>query len=301
MFSKRATQAILLLLLSACMKKGDFAPEEVLQRSVRANGELQSVRIRAEAVYESADDTSDDERSETLFNADLRLSDRGQQIQGTYSVQHGKGAGDARITVESGGEAIILLPGDAYVRIEQMAMRVGETPLPGSDAFTALSQQWLHIPLSHSGAQTGMEIDPAMLALQAQIVKVTKEHGLVALDGHDVYHYDVEIDREKLLQYIRSAEDAGALEQRLAELTATGELWIDSESFVLRQARWNLSTGPEGEEGDTLRLMLHMSEHNEEVRIVPPENAMPLPTAGTTPLDLLLPQTDASSSSADEE
>jgi hypothetical protein len=79
--------------------------------------------------------------------------------------------------------------------------------------------------------------------------------------------------------------------QFLAQYDATGEVWVDAATFVIRRLSWSI-VAREG--GESWRFDAHFSDHDAAPEILPPSGAKPLPPplmrAGWNVLSSFFPQ-----------
>ncbi len=232
-----------IVLLSACRRAGEFPSDEVLRRSTSASAQLLS------AEYDVSVD---------LAVANGMLTLQGQAtLQGTL----GSGGQQAAFTAivngsmaRAGGDTEMQLTADVVSELADSYVRVSALKLTPEPALLAGNRaswigKWWKIP--REGGNLPLQPltpDPQFLRAQAAVVTVTKDFGLEDINGRDAYRYAVSIDPERLVALMQeSAEkrgkpfDAALARTELAQYDATGELWIDAETFVLHRFSWTVS------------------------------------------------------------
>ena len=149
-------------------------------------------------------------------------------------------------------------------------------PLLQTQMLTNLTGRWWKMqeeePLSPASSVTP---DPSLLRAQAEIVHVSKSHGLKTLNGRTVYHYDVTVDKEKLAAFLAKLSegseepvDADAVLRWISDYDPTGELWIDAENFMVHRLLWHVSRKePEPLSGS---VQVDFFDHNAAPQISPP-------------------------------
>jgi hypothetical protein len=180
--------------------------------------------------------------------------------------------------VQGSLELILLARREVLLHVTTLTIDPPSTLL-NQDAISRLLGAWWKLPSKDEGKTTeSISPDPSLLRMQADVIKVTKDHGLEKINDHDTYHYDVTIDPEKLLTFMRSeAEERHQVfnedqaSQFLQTFQATGEVWIDSESFFIRRLEWNVTSSEEKKESSLhANLHLDLTDHNTAPEISPP-------------------------------
>lgn len=155
---------------------------------------------------------------------------------------------------------------------------------PGTGA-PLTNGQWYRIPLGASDTpdvRMNITPDPELLRAQAAVVAVTRDHGIEQIHGGAAHRYDVTIDRAKLEQWLAgvAAEEGGQFDAThiasvLDGVQASGELWIDADSFVVHRVQWSLERTV-GDKPFSLRLSIDMTDHNRAPAVLLPEVTQPL-------------------------
>jgi hypothetical protein len=99
------------------------------------------------------------------------------------------------------------------------------------------------------------------------------------LNGKKAYHYTVSIDRDRLTAYLIKISNPNTLqanEQLLAQLKqyeATGEMWIDSETFILSKVVWTINDAKNPD--STASLSMSVEDVGVDVTITAPAVSQP--------------------------
>ena len=177
---------------------------------------------------------------------------------------------------------------EAYLRIDTLTIDP-PTPLLDPSFAETLIGKWFSIPnqkgASGSVTSTALTPDVAMLKLLAQVMTVTKDHGLTTIDKHSSYFYDVTIDHAKLLQYLtevakQSGEPAPAVDP-LKDVAAKGQVWIDADDFSFRRIVWDLASSSSSPMSFHLDVRIR-KQNDPSLRVIAPADAVPFPTSGNT-------------------
>ncbi len=180
---------------------------------------------------------------------------------------------------------------DAYVRLDVIQGAVLEAIL-GADAMSAWIGKWWKLPAEDAGAFPPITPDPSLLRLQAEVLSVVKDLGIVAMDGFDTYHYEVRVDPAKLRTYLQAVLEArgepvdeALLDEQSKTIDGSGEVWIDADTFYLRRVRWSLKDAAK-QDGFTAEIDAHLEHFNAAKQIELPLGAEPFPLD----VDQLLPE-----------
>jgi hypothetical protein len=267
------------LLLGACARPISMAPEDVLNRSSVANSGLLSARLSFEA--ELTDANLQSEQTHVSLTAQGTMQQGGRQLDLAFATEGNTATGTQPMTWNATGRLTVVSENEVYVRVDALEANPA-LPLPAD-----LSGVWYRLP---STGQSPADItpDPRYLRLQSESVRVTKDHGIVSMGGKRLYHYDVVIDPQRLAAYLSTLPeevDAEGIAQTLSAYEATGEIWIEEDTFLLTKAVWNIRK----KEDDTfsLQLAMNITDAGLPVTVTAPEDAQPLPQSS-----LLLPSTD---------
>ncbi len=265
-----AFAAMGILLLSGCRRAGDLSPAEVLQRSMTAGAQLQSVDYEGTASLSQATPPMTLQATAKLQGT---LSHGGQQtafsvdIEGT-TKRIGQSAKAFHFSSDVVSESQNL-----FVR----ARTVSPALLP-SGAGQEVINVWWSIPGEKPSSVQSLTPDPQFLRAQAAVVTVTGDKGLVSINGRDAYRYAVTIDPERLVALMKStAEQQGkpfdepTTRSQFARYDTIGELWIDAGTFFPLRLQWTI-TSKENPPAERIEFAADLRHHNAAAPIVLPEN-----------------------------
>ncbi|MFH0770995.1 MAG: hypothetical protein V1926_06540 [Candidatus Peregrinibacteria bacterium] len=282
--------ACTLPLLASCAPAETGLPvPEVLSRAATASGQMQSAHFELDTSFTFTPSPSASVEGSAHMSGVLQ--DGGRQVQMRIvfdTALAGSGlpehiAGDLEIIVGSLSETYLFVH------------RADVTPphsLFDERAIASLLNRWWLLPVQSGGTPDGpmllptgpLSPDPAIIRAQSQVVNVTRDRGMEMMDGRKMYHYETAVDPEKLAAFLiasrgeqGSAADDALLRQKLANVVAFGEIWIDAQTFVIRRISWNAEPFPIREGAGTLgfSMVMDLSEVNAAGPISIPSDAMP--------------------------
>jgi hypothetical protein len=256
------------VLLTACSAERGLPSDEVLRRASQAVHSLASARFVAD-VNVSGGDTSGS------LHADGRLQDGGGQWDFSTDVE---ARSSERDSWKASADVIVVAENEMYVRLQDLrAEDQSSFPLP----FQLLRGKWVRLPAAGNALGSPVTPDPQFLQMQAEVVSVARDRGIVRLDGDRVYHYDTAVDEEKFIAFLEqvaaSRKEPFDVEETRRMLSSTeliGELWIGADDFLVHRVVW--SAKPRTDEGYTGSLSLTLRDHNAAPPVVPPENPVSL-------------------------
>jgi hypothetical protein len=269
------------------VRAGDLPPQEVLRNAVNASSELQS------AVFRATFDATNVPMGtlSTTFHAsvDGAMRDGGHQLMFGTDVTANATVDGHDLDMRMDADVIVATQKEVYVKFRAvqglLAQALFLSPNPEQSMHI---DQWQTWPTSESGSNSAtVSDDPTLLSMQANIVDVALDRGLVNIHGRTAYMYDVVLNRERTLQYLaeiarRSGkpDDAAKSVAFLDGYELTGTLWIDAESFNMHQIRWH---GVKRDDpSSTFDVSVELMNHGDPVTIAPPPNALPLGQSGMT-------------------
>ncbi len=264
------------LVLAACSRGGAEEPSIVLERAASAARQLQSAAFDAAVSYETPKSSMAAALVGSLAEAGRQLS---FALDGTITTET-EGFDQ---TVSIGADVTVAGEGEAYVRLRRADG--GILMLPGVGLVPQeLLGRWFRTG-GTTASGSGLTPDPGLIAMQTQVLTVTKDRSYEDVDGERCYAYDVILDRTKLLAFLervaRERGDPFEREQAIALLDAydaEGTIWIDASTSVIRRVSWKfVSVGDAPHTRATLTL--RFKNHNEPVTIVPPADASSLSDA----------------------
>lgn len=264
-----------LLMLASCARPSPLPPGVVLRRASQATQDLASARYAITGELTSGKDGS----SHGTATIDGVLQDSGKQTQFTLTLA-GSFANEGRSYNANGSmEVIVSWNQELFLFLKDLVVEPAH-PLLDQASVELFRGKWWKIPdATQDGASLSVTPDPRMLEAQAEVVKVERDRGMTTIDGRSVYHYDVSLDREKLVAYMkRIAEGRGEtlsieeLQEKLQGLVATGELWIDAETFFVHRLTWNVRKEDPGDgSGFELTFTANLRDFNSAPFITPPK------------------------------
>lgn len=266
--------------LCACTAQESFSPEEVLHKSSAANVGLTSAHLSLSAK------ASVKVESVNVMNGSLQVDGNiqsgGKQFEVQYATEGTYAVSASPITWNARGKMIVLSENETYLIADQI-----ETNSP----LMSMSGTWFRLP-SLQPASPNITPDPRLLRLQSDAVRVIKNHGTSMYQSKRMYHYDVELDAERVSAFFVSISDAQSLAakntvtQLLSEYDVKGELWIDQETFLLTKAVWTIARKDDSSVQATIEMSL--SDIGKPVSITAPAEFEPFPTTRSSNDAMLL-------------
>jgi hypothetical protein len=266
-----------LAMLASCAQTSVLPQDQVLEKAVRAARDLQSVRFELHANMEGSTPLGED--------ADLSMVAQGwtqqerKQLQTSMALEGSAGGNPMHI------EADIVLAGDneTYLNLNNLSSTDPQSPLR-SPFFNLILNQWWRLPSDETQHVSGITPDPRLLELQMQAVRITEDHGIKSVNGKPSYHYDLAIDREKMLHFLEQVAqerketfDASEWQKTFNEVELKGSAWIDAGTFQLNRLEWDADS-KNAEKKWHLTFDVTFSDHNAAPVIVPPSGAKEMPS-----------------------
>lgn len=265
------------VLLSACATASTVPPETVLQKSTVANQALTSARFNVVADFTDLAGAASENDGTIRVNGVMQNGGRQLHLSFDADVDSEKTVGGSA-DIRAMGEVIVAGENEVYTNIERLDIEPAD-PLFSSDMFRQLIGHWWKMP-SGSGANNlpieSISPDPAFLKMQTDVIAVTRDRGIVRMDGRSVHHYDTAIDTQKLASFLQKVPNAG-LPLPLLDASITGELWIDAETYVVRRAVWKAHPVEGSSSTQRITLTLDVTDPDAGVTVTPPANALPVP------------------------
>ncbi len=263
---RRAFLAGSALILFSCTPASVLPPEQVVEQAIQAAHDVESARFVLTGTWEG--DSPFGSSSQLTLASQGWMHRENKQLQATVKLE----GTAAQQPLSIAADIIMAGPHEAYVK-EQ---RIG---------------QWWKLPSDTQTLGTEITPDPRLLELQLQSVRVVRDEGMTELHGKLHYHYALEIDKTKLLQFLRQSAqeqqqhfDAEQWEEALKNTEMAGAVWIDSERFNVGKLQWTLR-GKSTEIPWNLSFEISFNDFNAAPVIVPPPGATDLPADST----LLMP------------
>lgn len=240
----------------------------------------------------------------TSVTMDRTEAGRETQLEGTIAGRTQDGGNELALTIDADmtvtadgetkeygltGDVMVLDEGKVLVRLTNME---GDQPMYTNPFAIGLINQWVQLPMAGSGTDTVR--DARLLRMQTEVLRVTNEKGIEKIAGRDAYRYDVAIDEAKMLAFLEQvARQRGEQpakdewNEMLETYDATGEAWIDAETFHVLRLTWHI-VSKDAAAPMTLDISTDIGEHNRAEPIVPPTNVK-LPPANAQELMMFLP------------
>lgn len=265
------------LVLTACLRPPALSPEEVLERAA-----LAGQRLDSSAFTVDLDGTYRDPKSNSLigltFDAQGIFGGSGREMSADIAVGMHWGEADTTNAIDFRGSVAVVDDTETYVRIDSMEGDAGESVMPITD-FSQYVGRWVALPSDNERPAVRLTPDPYLLKAQTAVVTVLKDNGVTRIGDRRMYHYMVAVDRDELR---KTAEKAGRSD--LESIEATGELWIDADTFYLHKAKWDVSALPMLEGIAQAHIIVALSEHD-----AAPPVRIPAEAVDADPLTLVFP------------
>lgn len=274
-----------LLFFAACQQGSPLPPEEVLKRAAVASQELESARYHANVEFAGGKDDGIGGRG--VVTVDGRLQGGGVQTQLALQLD-----GEIRMpgvpasSVQADLDIIVAGRDEVYLRINSVESNPS-FPLLSSPILQEFQGQWWQLRDNGSyQSPSSVTPDPRLLRAQSEVVRVARDHGIERYDSRNVYRYDVVFDPEKFASFLGEIDrlrgeeqpngagfDPLAVTAALLGVGATGQLWIDAETFLLRRIEWDVSVKTGETDFLNVSLQVHLFDHGQAPAITLPDGA----------------------------
>lgn len=295
-------------LLFSCQKSSPaipaLAPEEVLRRAAQTSRELHSMNYRGETSF-------------TVTGGDLpitgtagfkgALDQDSDALQSTLTIDAQTTAfvpPGQKLTIKGAGDVVMIGKRDTYFRLQSLSTDSDQVRFQ-KDLLDRMLGVWWHVPSTEPDvpivAGGTFTPSPSLLRAQSQVVKVIADKGATVIDGRNAYHLQVGIDQARLLQFLEDAAkakgtafDRTSASASLRNLKATGEMWVDAQTFSLLRVSWNIDSLTEGNNAAVFggTFTISFSDFNTVPAITPPSDAKPLSPEFFSPSPRALPSSD---------
>ncbi len=256
--------------LSACGRKADLPPEEVIRRAVIRSNTVESVAVSLSADMKT--ETSSALSGSIIMQAVIRSGGQAWSADTSFQIESSAKRGHERAS----GRLVAVSPGTGktYMRLESAEGSLGQLL---RKSFTGSTNGWMVYGTDSDAAPVHRGTpDPVMLSSYANALSVTENLGMQEdSQGRSVYHYHVALKPEGL-----ASLPQGGTPEAVGALTARGEMWIDAQDFSLRRVTWNVSGIPTSVGTLTLHADALFSEYNSASQIQAPAG-----TSATLPLE----------------
>ncbi len=295
---------IALALLSSCTEKSVLQPDDVMKQAAVRSGLLQS------AVFDVTADVRGRMAGEGGIAGNGQLTVHGITQAGGSLTQadvlfSGHIEGATTHAVELDLSTIAEKDGGSYFFLRTIKVDPPHPLLP-TEALATFMGQWWRTPAAPGAATQGITVspDPGLLLAQSQVINVVKDNGIRRIHGRRAYLYDIVVSPEKLVAYLEKQAkeqkrdfDAAAALKELSDFTATGQLWVDAETFDVHRITWDVRRNEAGGETMRLEFAVDFTAHDSAPAITPPATAKAFGTAGflqgITGGDMLLPDSSS--------
>lgn len=258
------------LVLASCGKpqqiQSTLTSDEVLSRAVRAVQTLDSADYRAEGNFTlrnegySVDGTA---------HIDGTLADAGAQVRFVVDTDAEVVLPTSEFSFSGSMEVVVMTEDDIYLNVHSLSTKP-DTALFKPEMLQAVTEKWWILTGSEPTPLESISPDPRLLQAQAEVVSVTKDKGIETVNGRLAYSYDVELDSEKLLSYLKSHSNSeGDGPKDIGSIQGSGQLWIDAETYYVQKIIWNIKT-----DTSSAAFTVNFTNHNSAAAITPPSNAV---------------------------
>lgn len=262
------------LCLSACAKKSDLPPEEVLRRSAQNIDKLQAAHFTAHANVATPDGT------QFTLDADGVLSSGGKQFQFTIALNGSYNAKGVSHTVDAQADVAVAGQRDVFFRLRSLSIAPSQDAI-SQQTIDSILNQWWKLPVDESASTSDISPDPQLLRLQASVMRVLEDKGIESVSGSDAYHYRVSLDAEKFLAFLQASAakrgesyDSATATAAVQLFSGVGDLWIDRETMFMRKIDWQFGS-KEQQRPVSIRISASLSDYN-HVQLPPfPQDAKP--------------------------
>ncbi|MDD5102836.1 MAG: hypothetical protein PHX93_00375 [Candidatus Peribacteraceae bacterium] len=263
---------------------------EVMALAARKSRALQSARLTGDGRFRLEGGALPASGTVELNGV---LQDAGDSVEMSVTVDALLSPGGNQsqtFRLQGAGEMLVASKKELFFRIQSLSTEPDDS-LFQPELVQLLTGRWWALPAPDS-AQEGtvpggtMTPSPGVLRAQAQVVRVTEDRGTVTLDGAPAYHYAVAIDPDKLLAYLaevasarNETPDRAGLSAAIAGLQATGEMWIDAQTYSLRQVSWEIAKLQTDQGVLSGSFTVRLSEFDRAPPVAPPADAQPFSPA----------------------
>ena len=272
------------ILLTACIKpiapsQYQLEPEEVLRKAAAATKSLDSAQYTANADFDAQKSKSWSATGTARMDGILRGA--GDQMRMQMDIVTELNTRRERTSVTGTLEVVVMSEDEVYMNLHSLMSQ------PSSDLFKPeviglIASRWWLLPSDAPPSATAtVAPDPALLKAQSEVVVVKKDRGVTEVHGFPSYHYDVVIDKEKLISYLKTVSESKGqildlenIAVELEQVEASGQLWIDAETYHVRKISWVVQSFPIGDSTvASVSFSVTFRNINDAPTIEPPEGA----------------------------
>ena len=263
-FFLRGFLGLCLLTTVSCTKPGVLAPGDVLRRAALAGATVHNAAVSFRATMRGTQPWA----GTITFLGTMQQG--GQLLQGEAQVSGSTTMSGAAVALRFEGEVKMDWGRELYVRAKRL-------DLPQQKQVLSSLDTWFRIPLNDDSTAVRLTPDPRLMQAQVAVIQVVTDKGIESLEGHDAYHYEVVLDRDKLLSFVRKASeqngtdsfDESEAKAEFSRMKTRGDLWIDASSFVVRRVQWRVEQASALQEQPTSVQELQADVRPEEGTIAP--------------------------------
>jgi hypothetical protein len=270
---------VLLVGCSQPTEELSMLPDEVLRNASQVSLELEAVRYNLTGNFEMKD--SNDNPTTGTLKLEGILQDAGEQLQFSADINANTKYLEGDSIISATIDVIVAGPEDLYVHLERYDIQ-GANQFFNPALLKGFSGIWWKVPSRENQvASASITPSPRILHAQAQVVTVVRDKGAASLRERRMYHYDIAIDPDKMVSYLQQVNgengeqfDEASVRSSLEDLDATGEIWIDAETFAVHRLRWDILQQVT-DAGQQLggSFTVDFTDHNNAPDIVPPADA----------------------------
>jgi len=257
------------------IEEGRLEPQQVLRLSSTASQSLESADFFAS--FSASIDAAEAGPIDLSGTVNGTMQNAGKQLKFSLNASGGREQAEDSVVIAGALEAIIAGKQEVYVNVSSLTLSP-EEELIQPETIAMIVDQWWKLPSADELAQENIAVtpNPRLLKAQAEVVRILEDKGMEEVDGAESYHYQVEVDKTQLMDYLKKVSeedgtefDQARVEVELAPIEITGELWIDAETYFVRQLEWDVENIDEEDFGISFKVTF--TNHNEADSISPPE------------------------------
>lgn len=189
------------------------------------------------------------------------------------------------------GDVVLRNGNEVYLRVSEVDVNVGLAYVRLEDsAIQGFLNRWWLLPTSRP-TQNNEYADPALLPMQVEVLEVVRDHGTSEIGGHPIRQLSVRVNEDKMKQLLdrvsaqRGDDHQGSTVSFLESYDAEGTVWIEEDTALLTNVRWNLTSLTDPDTKMMLDLILLNPNAGQEISL--PQGALPL-VPGMSPISVFL-------------
>ncbi|MCK5020236.1 MAG: hypothetical protein KAS32_24570 [Candidatus Peribacteraceae bacterium] len=258
---------------------GEILPSDVvMQNAATASLSLNSFEFNANANFKT---NKIGKEIDGNFIVEGRSDSEGEQMALNINADIAMDLNNVKNNFIVDAEIIVLGPDEVYFLLNSFNSNGGSNDFLPAELINILVGKWWSLGSTISSKQGNITPDPKLLNAQAQVVRIEKEYPITLIDGSYNYHYSVVIDTDKLIDFLEEISQVKEMpfnkekeQEKLNDIVATGELWIDAKTFITKKIVWNISSKENtGEDDMQANINVTFSNWGNVEPISPPEDA----------------------------